>query len=252
MTDDRLLNALADVATRINVPATRDVSTAVRRELERRPVPAAAERRRHPHRVIAGVAAAALLLALPGPRDALASWLGLETVHIVRVDTIPADLGTTLRLGAESPIADVRARAVPVLAPQAAGPPAHAYIDEPAVGSVTLVWAASGDLPGVGDTHVGLLLTEIPGSLETAVIEKLLTHDTNVVKVAVGGVTGYWLSGRPHELLYVAPDGSTRPDTTRLAANTLLWSTNGVTFRLESNLAQHEAIALANSLEPLR
>ena len=84
--------------------------------------------------MIAGVvAAAALVLALPGPRDALASWLGLETVHIVRVDTIPSNLGTTLRLGTETPIADVRGRAVPVLAPPAAGTPTRAYTDEPAV-----------------------------------------------------------------------------------------------------------------------
>src|SRR3954462_15688432 len=108
MIEDRLLAALADVATRIDVPATRDVSTAVLRELQRARVPTTGGRRRR--RVIAGVVAAtALVLALPGPRDALASWLGLETVHIVRVDTIPSNLGTTLRLGTETPIADVRA-----------------------------------------------------------------------------------------------------------------------------------------------
>lgn len=251
MSEDRLLAALADVAVRLEVPATRDLSTAVVRELQRAEMPARTPRTRR--RVLAGVIAAAVLVfALPGPRDALASWLGLETVRIVRVDTIPDDLGTTLHLGTEAPLDAVRSRAVPVLAPPRAGAPAHAYVDEPAAGSVTLVWGASEDLPAVGDTHVGLLLTEIPGSIDRAVIEKLLANDTNVETVHVGTAAAYWLSGRPHELLYVAPDGSIRPDTIRLAANTLLWSANGAVFRLESNLQMDEAIAFATSLAPLR
>jgi hypothetical protein len=37
-----------------------------------------------------------------------------------------------------------------------------------------------------------------------------------------------------------------------LAANTLLWEQDGVTFRLESRLSRDAAIKLAGDLEPVR
>jgi len=69
-----------------------------------------------------------------------------------------------------------------------------------------------------------------------------------VEAVEVAGVPGYWLSGEPHEFFYVAPDGKVDTETIRLAANTLLWSAAGITYRFESALLLQSAIAIANSM----
>ena len=69
--------------------------------------------------------------------------------------------------------------------------------------------------------------------------------------VTVGEVPGYWIGGGQHELFYLGPGGTGRPDTTRLAANTLLWSKDGVMFRLESSLDRSAAIDLASQLSPV-
>jgi hypothetical protein len=96
-----------------------------------------------------------------------------------------------------------------------------------------------------------VLLTEIPGSTRRELAEKHLGPGTTLETVTVGDVPGYWIAGGPHELLYLDPDGEPRPDTTRLAANTLLWAEDGVTFRLESPLDRAAAVALAEHLSPI-
>ena len=50
---------------------------------------------------------------------------------------------------------------------------------------------------------------------------------------------------RVHEFLYLDANGNPQPDTARLAANTLLWERDGVTYRLESALDRDAALALA-------
>ena len=84
-----------------------------------------------------------------------------------------------------------------------------------------------------------------------ALIEKQLGPGTTLETATVGDDAAYWIAGGQHELLYLDRDGRTRPDTTRLAANTLLWEHDGVTFRLESGLDRDAAVDLAGDLEPL-
>ncbi len=106
-------------------------------------------------------------------------------------------------------------------------------------------------MPAVATTGVGVLLTEIAGSTDGALIEKQLGPDTTLETITVDGVEAYWIAGGDHELQYVDPAGRTRQDTTRLAANSLLWEVDGVTFRLESQLGRDAAVELARDLEPL-
>ena len=64
--------------------------------------------------------------------------------------------------------------------------------------------------------------------------------------VALGPTTGWWLPG-PHAVRYVDRDGVVRHETARLAGNTLLWESDGVTYRLEGQLSRAEAVAIAES-----
>ena len=106
-------------------------------------------------------------------------------------------------------------------------------------------------VPEVASTGVGVLLTEMPGSTDRAAIEKHLGPDTTLETVMVGDTMAYWIAGGQHELQYLDRDGRVRPDTTRLAANTLLWEADGVTYRLETGLDLDAAIDLASQLRPL-
>jgi hypothetical protein len=65
--------------------------------------------------------------------------------------------------------------------------------------------------------------------------------------VTVNGGRGFWLEGAPHQFFYRDPDGSVRPDTLRLAGNTLLWEQGGVTLRLEADLTRDQALRLAST-----
>jgi hypothetical protein len=66
--------------------------------------------------------------------------------------------------------------------------------------------------------------------------------------VTVDGVTGYWISGRPHELVFVNPSGEPVFDSRRIVGDTLIWARDGITYRLESGLGRDGAIQLADSL----
>src|SRR5438045_587030 len=118
--DDRLTATLVDLAEHIEFPVERDLAPAVLRAFAA-PAPRASHRRR---RVIAiAVASVLALFVLPGPREAVADFFGLSTVHIVRVNDVPDTLGTNLRLGREVPVNEVASPAFTVLAPASAGGP---------------------------------------------------------------------------------------------------------------------------------
>jgi len=250
MRDDELVAALADLGGRIVYPYTGDLSGAIvscLRSDESRPT--------H-HRVRALAIAVAVIvvavLALPAPRHAVAEWLGFSSVRIARVDSLPPGLGTTFRLGNDVSLDEARGQApFTVMAPSGLGPPSKNYVGEPIADALTLVWPPSTQTPEVAGSGVGLLLTEYPGSVDQVLLEKRLDPTTSVDVVNVGDVAGYWISGGRHELFYLGPDGQGRPDTTRLAGNTLIWSKDGVVFRMESSLDRATAVQIASGLAPL-
>lgn len=63
----------------------------------------------------------------------------------------------------------------------------------------------------------------------------------------VGGTDALWLRG-PHSVVYLDRDGTRRTETSRLAANTLVWQRGQVTVRLEGAFTLDEARAIAESL----
>jgi len=157
--------------------------------------------------------------------------------------------GSTLGLGRQVTLAEATAEApFPVTVPTdpAIGPADTVWID--GVGRVTLVWAARPGLPSTTEPGIGLIVSELPGSIEPDYFQKLLNAGTTMEAVDVGGAAGYWISGGPHEFIYVDPSGQPVFETRRLVGDTLAWSVGPITYRLESDLGRDESIRLAETL----
>jgi hypothetical protein len=112
---------------------------------------------------------------------------------------------------------------------------------------VSLLYPPSTSLPDPHRTGIGLLLTEFRGDLVPEFLGKMVGPDTAVDAIAVDGVSGFWLSGAPHEIVVRGPSGD-RTETLRLAENTLVWERDGVTYRIEAAVSRAEALKVAASL----
>ena len=226
--DDRLVPAvLARVAAQ--PPGSR---------LARRPAPA-----RRPVTVAVSVVVAVLLgaLAVPPVRAAVADWFGLGAV-LVHLDddepgpargagpaVPPASGGPSLRQAAEQ-VAFTPVR------PAALGRP-----DGVEVSADRTVLSLSWDTPdGV------VRLDQLDGTLDYLMAKTA----RDVEFTTVDGDFAIWFD-RPHEVVALAPDGSQRRESARLAGNTLIWEGDGVTLRLEGDLPLAEARAVAASAQPV-
>jgi hypothetical protein len=127
----------------------------------------------------------------------------------------------------------------------AIGPPDAVYV---AGQRVSLVWAPNSALPGTVAQGVGLLIVEVQATIDEGMIQKIIDSGTTVEAIAVDEAPGYWIAGASHEILFIGPDGEPIQDSRRLAGNTLVWTRDGITYRLEGQLTRGEAIALAESL----
>ncbi len=182
------------------------------------------------------LAAGVLLAASPGVRARVADWLGIGAVRVERVERLPAvgpadDLG----LGRRTTLAAAR-RDAPVPTVTALGRPDGVYVGETDFGpSVSLVYVARAGLPP--SRHgIGALLSVLPGDA-LALVRKLVDPSVQVRPVRVDGARGLFVEGR-HVL--VPPR--------RLAGSTLVWTTGGATYRLETELPLDAALRLARSV----
>jgi hypothetical protein len=266
-----LERALADLAADLEFPPTPDLAAAVARRLDEAPAPAPARAPRR--RRLAGVSgwrrlavvglavvglAAAVLVASPGTREAVARRLGLRGVGVELGGPPPPTVTTRpgerldLGLGQRVTLAEARRRFdVPVLVPGAAGfrQPAAVYVNdhEPAGGRVDLVYRARPGLPASPFTDVGLLVTEFRGQPTPDFIKKTAVLG-QVDEVTVAGQPGYWFSGEPHFFTYLDATGQFRDEQTRLAGNTLIWQRGDLTLRIEGQITRQEALAIAESM----
>jgi hypothetical protein len=206
-------------------------------------------------------------------RSAVADLLGVDGVRITRAAplpvttavpstrptstaaptaTVPADPVAALHLGTPTTLA-AAARLVGFTmrlptTPGYSHPDAVLVGTPPAGGMVSMVYLADRIRPVVAGTGVAGLLSEFRGHLDAGFFQKLVGAGTSVDAVQVAGAAGFWLSGAPHEFFYVRPDGTVDTETLRLAANTLLWSAGGITYRFESALSKGAAVAIAVSM----
>jgi hypothetical protein len=273
-----LEEALADLAASLEFPPTPDLAAAVAARLDQAPArrPAATARRRGRlaglagpigrsgwrRLAVAGLAAvllaAAVLVASPGTREAVARRLGLRGVGVELGGPPPPTVTTRpgerldLGLGERVTLEEARRRVgFPVLVPGADGfrQPAAVFVDQavPTGGRVDLVYRARPGLPASPFTDVGLLVTEFRGQPTPEFLKKVTTLGM-VQEVTVGGEPGYWFSGEPHFFTYRDAAGNLRDEQTRLAGNTLVWQRGELTLRIEGELSRQEALRIAESM----
>jgi hypothetical protein len=273
---------LTRVAEAVAVPeADRFASVVVARAGAARGLPAPPGRARgRRHRVLAVAAAivgacALVATALAPARSALADFLGVDGVHITRASppavpttaarpppvpssgapttTVALDPVAALHLGTPTTLqAAARLVGFDMRVPTVGGyqqPDVVLVGTPPAGGMVSMVYLPRPGRPAVPGEGVAGLLSEFRGRLDPGFFQKLVGAGTTVEPVAVAGVPGYWLSGAPHEFFYVAPNGEVDTETIRLAANTLLWSAGGITYRFENALSLQEAVVIAGSMK---
>jgi hypothetical protein len=285
-TDDALEAALRDLGSALVYPApSGDLSAIVGERLRREPqrmgfvTRLLRERRARPR--LALVLAAALLVLLAAV--VAAAVIGLPGIRIVFVEgpiasprasassgasaspsvgpspsvsARPTPLGGVLQLGEPIDPASLDAAAGRhVLRPTRVGPSTSAWLDSAlGVPIVSLVWPASKSLPDTtaqvtgARSGIGAILTEIPVTIETDYLEKVVGSGGRVERVSVGSHPGFWITGAPHEIVLIGPNGEGIPSTTRLAGSSLLWEQDGLTLRLETGLDRAAAIALASSV----
>lgn len=206
----------------------------------------------------AAVVIAALVLAAPGARQAVARLLGIGGVRVTLTGEAPGELGRSLDLGDPLPVDEALVAgggAFGPAFPSPPGDPAQAFTGRPA-GAVSLVWPAGEGLPALEGSDAGLVLTAFatgtgePGAPGAPAVEKEVGPGGRITAVHVGPHPAYWLSGAPHEVREGAPPvgGPEEGSDARLAGNTLVWSAGGTTYRLESALDRAAAVALAEAL----
>lgn len=144
--------------------------------------------------------------------------------------------GQSLGLGERISLQEARARVDKVFVPAEIGEPDAVYAAGPE--GVVLVYRARPDLPPLGNTGVGLILTELPGDTRSAYFPESPRPYSGTEAVSVDGVRGYWSSA----------GGSANPNrSASFHANVLLWEREGRALRIESGLPRGEAIRIAES-----
>lgn len=170
---------------------------------------------------------------VPDTRQAMADLLHEAGVRIGFVQETPTDLTDDLNLGDPSTMEQAAEHAsFELQAPVALGPPDEVYLDGQAV---SMVWE--------GPT----LLTQAPAGEPYAL--KGVGSDTDASHVVIAGDPGIWIEGAEHTFTLLDQQGNPVEETTRLAANVLLWSSNGVDYRLELTGDLDRAMEIATSLE---
>jgi hypothetical protein len=234
----------------IEVPPAGDPTMAVRQRLEGRavrrrrwPGPGIGALRRRPSRRAVLVVVAAFLAALiatPQGRAVIIHVFRFAGVELRQEPGPVRSPASTPSLPGERPMSLQEARhqvSFPILVPTALGRPAEVVVSDRGR-VVSLIYR---------QRPYGLvLIDEFAGQVDQIYFEKLV-HFTDVTQVEVNGAPGLWIKG-PHDLMYVARDGTPDVASPRLTTgNTLIWGTRQVAVRLEGDLGQAAALAIANS-----
>jgi hypothetical protein len=240
---------LRAVGRDLEVPPARDLTVAVRQRLEGRTVRrhhvpglgTGAFRRRWRRAVLVVVTALlAILIATPQGRAVINHVFRFAGVELGQEPGPVSSPASTPSLPGERSMSLEQARqqvSFPILVPTALGQPAEVVVSDG--GRVlSLIYRK---------TPYGLVrIDEFAGHVDQVYFEKF-GHFGNATEVKVNGRNGLWLKG-PQELVYVTRDGTPAIASARLTTgNTLIWSTPRVALRLEGNLGQMAALAIADS-----
>lgn len=247
MTDRELELLLNHLGAAVAYPATPPLADAVAARIGEHapPVP-----RAHRARVwwwraaaVAAIAVTVTLVALPGARDAVADLFTVGSVGIVQSTELP-DAEVVRSLGDEVTLREAGELAgFDVLAPPGDEPDA-VFLDR--TGAGTVVTLAYGEGP-----RLRALITELDGTWSRLVAEKTVGSGTTITAVSVGGAAGLWIEGEPHVLVLRDGAGEIHEDEARLVGDTLVFTRDGVTVRIEADAPLEDVIRIAEALEPL-
>lgn len=259
-----LERSLADLADRVEIPGGDWlVDDVMRRIAEPAPRPAPRRALRFAGAVV--IVLVVVAIALPGPRRAVARWLGFDSVRIEPSVPVPASdapatsgLGPVVTTTAPEPALDLGAAVsiddameqtgLPDPTPSLLGDPLSVHVVQPpASGQIVLVYAPSELVRESAVTGAGALVSVIPAHINEGFFQKTLRATSTVQSVDVDGARGYWIDGSPHELLFEFGN-EVLPDTFRLATNTLLWQRDGHLYRLEADIGLDTALRIAESV----
>ncbi|HEY6275497.1 MAG TPA: hypothetical protein VIX86_04125 [Streptosporangiaceae bacterium] len=248
---DTLESELRAVGRELAVPPASDLTATVRQRLET----GATRHRRlavlgagslRPWRLgwraalVAVVAILAVLIATPQGRAAIIGVFRFAGVEF-RQGTGPVRSpghGGSLPGQRRMSLAGARHRvSFPILVPAALGRPSEVSVSDGGR-VVSLIYRR---------TRYGQVrMDEYAGHLYLPVFEKFL-HFAHVTVVKVNGAPGLWIRG-PQELVYITRAGVPVAASARLTTgNTLIWGTSQVALRLEGDLSQAAAVAIADS-----
>ena len=246
---DAVESELRAVGRDLEVPQGRDLTVAVRQRLEgqtsRRRVPGlglGALRRRRGWRAVLVVVAVGLvvLIATPQGRAAISHVFRFSGVELRQPPGPVRSPASNPSLPGERTMPLEKARhqvSFPIVVPTGLGQPAQVVVSD---GGRVLSLIYHRAPYGV------VRIDEFAGQLDQIYFEKLVSF-SDVTQVEVDGHAGLWIKG-PHDLMYIARDGTPMVASARLTTgNTLVWGTRQVAVRLEGNLSKTTALAIANS-----
>jgi RNA polymerase sigma factor (sigma-70 family) len=189
------------------------------------------------------VAASAAIIAVPPARHAVAHVVH-SVLRFAGVDIAAAPIklpASSHPLPSSGPVTLAQARAAasfPIGVPASLGAPERVETADPAPNGsprvVSLFWRTG-----------AVRLDEFDGTLDGGFLKSV--RDAEWVQIR--GEPALWMA-TPHPLEYVDRAGVAHTETGRMAGPTLLWQSDGVTFRLEGYASREDAIAVASSIGP--
>ena len=239
MSDD-LEAALRSLGARLDVPDPPEVTDAVLSRLDQKPAPW-----RPAHRLVAAAVAALVALATamvvsPAVRAAVYDLLRIGGVEIHENQPAPVTPPPSVDppLPGERDVSLAQAREAAEFGLKLPG-----GLGEPV--DVRLVDGARVVSMAFGTVHGTVRVDQFDGGLDPMFTK--FTTSTDVHHVTVSGGPAVWVD-HPHPVLYTDRDGTLREESARLAGSTLIWESDGITYRVEGDLTEHQAIAIAESL----
>lgn len=234
-------------------PSQKLATGVVARIEESRPEP----RPRRWSRMITAAAAVGVIAFVfvisPTSRQAVAELFREAGVRIGFIAQPPAAVGESLDLGAPvsmEQLANAVDYTVRLPAGDEPGPPDAIYLSDSQ--QITMVWAPSPAHPAAPTSDIGLLFNQRPAASTEEFAEKGVGPDTEVQSVTVDGQPALWITGAPHTITLLDPEGNPIEETIRLAANTLLWQAHQVNYRLETTGELQAALEVVDQLRHLR
>jgi hypothetical protein len=240
---ERLLNLAGSTARYPRTPAMREAVLSRLTRSERRP-------ERPPFRQFALTAAAGVAIvvavtavALPGPREAVGEFFGIEGSDVAPLPTPPPDATATplpaaqeiTAVGTPLLISDIpKFGGVDPVFPDGYGEPAAVYGFDYAVQFIVL-------------QYPGFDLWE--GRPDGETVEKGLPEGTLLQETTVNGVPARWVSDGSHIVRFLDDTGREVHGSQRTVdRNTLIWRTDYAFYRIETDLPLEEALTIAESL----